>query len=249
MLLCYPAASGCKVFLILSLLSFRQGADNFKHGIAILTAADYFSLGNRTDAYLNIALTIAEFDEYQKPIIRYLSGVKLHHWDSEMRSLTSQSLARIAKLNPQFCAKEILPMLLGQSFHDDLVQRHGSLLGAAEMILALGELDLIDDKDIFGEGIKSTIVELVPSIEKARLYRGRGGEIMRSASCRMIECISLAKLSMTVKQQVSNSLVHFGFITASHTFFIKPPRFVYWIQLTPAYHTQTKRFSEQLPRL
>jgi hypothetical protein len=172
-----------------------------------LTAADYFSLGNRTDAYLNIALVIAKFNEYQQQIIHHLASVKLHHWDSEIRTLTSQSLARVSKLNPLYSSKEVLPRLLEQSFHDDLVVRHGSLLGAAEMVLALGEMDLMHDSSAMSDDKKSSIVELVPSIEKARLYRGRGGEIMRSASCRMIECISLANAPMTVKQQVSISFL------------------------------------------
>lgn len=181
----------------------RQGADNFKHGIAILTAADYFSLGNRIDAYLNIALMIAKFDEYQKPIIHHLSNVKLHHWDIDIRTLASQSLARASKLDPLYCANEILPKLLRLCFNDDLVVRHGSLLGAAEMVLALGELNLAQDDSTLSEDMKSSIAELIPSIEKARLYRGRGGEIMRYAACRMIECISLASVPLTVKQQVS----------------------------------------------
>ena len=148
-----------------------------------MTAADYFSLGNRTYAYLNIALVIAKFDEYQKPIIHHLLAVKLHHWDSDIRTLASQSLAQVSKLNPMYCAKEILPKLLEQSFNDDLVVRHGSLLGAAEMVLALGELNLVKDIKALNDDMKSSIVELIPSIEKAHLYRGRGGEVMRFASC------------------------------------------------------------------
>ena len=169
-----------------------------------MTAADYFSLGNRTDAYMKIALVIAKFDEYQKPIINHLSGLKLHHWDSEIRIVASQSLARVSQLNPFYCVNQILPTLLEKSFNDDLVVRHGSLLGAAEIFLSLGELNLVEDSNIVDDDMKVSIIELVPSIEKARLYRGRGGEIMRSASCRMIECISLTKVPMTVKQQVSN---------------------------------------------
>ena len=38
----------------------RQGHDNFEHGIEILTLADYFSLGNRADAYLEVAPAIAK---------------------------------------------------------------------------------------------------------------------------------------------------------------------------------------------
>lgn len=201
--------------LTIKLSPSRQGADNFKHGIAILTAADYFSLGNRTDAFLNIAIAIAKFNEYQKPIIHHLSDVKLQHWDNEIRSLASQSLARVSKLNHQYCVNEILPKLLEESFNEDLVVRHGSLLGAAEMILAFGDLDLVQGSDTLDGNIKSKVVELVPSIEKARLYRGRGGEIMRAASCRMIECISLANVQMTVRQQVRNR------ITFLHMFLTK----------------------------
>ena len=180
----------------------RQGADNFPHGIAILTTADYYSLGNRNEAFTTLALDIARFEEYQTPIIRHLSQVKLIHWDVEVRSLASKSLSRITKLNPQYVATSILPKLLDQCFHDDLVVRHGSLLGVAEIVLAFGEAHLVRQGNVLNDDAKSQIAELVPSIEKARLYRGRGGEIMRSAACRMIECVSFANLPLTVKQQV-----------------------------------------------
>ena len=180
----------------------RQGADNFPHGIAILTTADYYSLGNRNEAFTTLALDIARFEEYQTPIIRHLSQVKLIHWDAEIRSLASKSLARITKLNPHYVATSILPKLLDQCFHDDLVVRHGSLLGVAEIVLAFGEANLVRQGNVLNDDAKSQIAELVPSIEKARLYRGRGGEIMRAAACRMIECVSFANLSLTVKQQV-----------------------------------------------
>lgn len=106
-------------------------------------------------------------------------------------------------MNAPYCSEDVLPKLLKQCFSDDLAVRHGSLLGAAEMILAFGNLGLVKDENTFDADMKSTIVEMVPSIEKARLYRGRGGEIMRSAACRMIECISSTKILMSVRQQVS----------------------------------------------
>uniref|UniRef100_A0A2N9FXF6 Tubulin-folding cofactor D C-terminal domain-containing protein n=1 Tax=Fagus sylvatica TaxID=28930 RepID=A0A2N9FXF6_FAGSY len=43
------------------------------------------------------------------------------------------------------------------------------------------------------------VAGVVPAIEKARLYRGKGGEIMRSAVSRFIECISLSHLSLSEK--------------------------------------------------
>lgn len=202
----------------------RQGADNFKHGISVLTTADYYSLGNRSDSFLDLAVDIAKFDEYQTPIIRQLADVKLLHWDIEIRSLASKSLSRVSMIYcHNYIATNVLPKLLHQCFHDDLVVRHGSLLGVAEIVLAFG--NLAQQSEVLGDEEKSVIAELVPSIEKRRLYRGRGGEIMRSAACRMIECISNANISMTVKQQVcvekENSLVNL-FILPSHTLLCIP---------------------------
>jgi len=89
--------------------------------------------------------------------------------------------------------------------NEDLHVRHGAVLGLAEVMMALGEMDnsFAERFHEFDKDILESVVELVAGIEKARLYRGRGGEIMRSAVCRLIECISQAKVPLSVKQQVS----------------------------------------------
>nr|GFA44929.1 tubulin-folding cofactor D [Tanacetum cinerariifolium] len=43
------------------------------------------------------------------------------------------------------------------------------------------------------------VAGVVPAIEKARLYRGKGGEIMRAAVSRFIECISTVNITLTEK--------------------------------------------------
>lgn len=51
---------------------------------------------------------------------------------------------------------------------------------------------------LFSSSDKQKLVAgVVPAIEKARLYRGKGGEIMRSAVSRYIECISLSRLALS----------------------------------------------------
>ena len=58
----------------------RQGGPacvNVPHGIDIINIADYFSIGNRRESYLNIASTIARFEEYQIVIINYLVDFKV----------------------------------------------------------------------------------------------------------------------------------------------------------------------------
>lgn len=79
------------------------------------------------------------------------------------------------------------------------------MLGLAEIICAIGKVKQIHGGsfDVFvSSDVLSCTAELVPTIEKKRLYRGRGGEQMRAAVCRLIECISLAQIPLTVPQQV-----------------------------------------------
>ena len=182
----------------------RQGADNFKHGIEILTAADYFTLGNRKDAFTTVAFYVAGFEEYRRSIINHLYQDKLFHWDEEIRKLVSLSLQGLTKLDPVYFSETVLPYLLGYSTHENLFVRHGAVIGAAEVVLALGDLvrDGTDESLGISGGVLASLSNLVSVIEKARLYRGRGGEIMRSAVSRFVECMARSKVPLTVKQQI-----------------------------------------------
>jgi len=51
--------------------------------------------------------------------------------------------------------------------------------------------------------MQKALAGIVPAIEKARLYRGKGGEIMRSAVSRFISCISVAGISLNDKTKKS----------------------------------------------
>jgi hypothetical protein len=46
-----------------------------------------------------------------------------------------------------------------------------------------------DGMGLLNDGLRSAIIEIVPTIEKNRLYRGRGGEVMRGAACTLLEAI------------------------------------------------------------
>lgn len=178
----------------------RQGADNFLNGIAILTAADYFTLGNRVDAYTSVAFKIAEFDTYRRPIIDHLFEEKLFHWDIDIRILSSKSLQQLTPLEPIYFVETVLPYLVECATNDNLCVRHGAVHGIAEITMALSE---IEHSHIFYDScVVESITGLVFDIEKKRLYRGRGGEIMRSAVSLLIQRISQAKLQLSVKQQL-----------------------------------------------
>ena len=182
----------------------RQGHQNFPHGIDILTAADYFTLGNRTNAYTSICTYVCGFEIYQFPLMNHLWKTKLNHWDVNIRRLAAKALnklcasyANVAKYAIDVVIPELLPLITSQ----DLSTRHGAILGLAEILLGISEgmYESIEKEKIIHyfsqqEDLKTQYVDIIIIVEKARLYRGRGGHLVRSGICRLIECISLSNL-------------------------------------------------------
>nr|XP_055178134.1 tubulin-specific chaperone D isoform X1 [Nyctereutes procyonoides] len=71
----------------------RQGT--FPHGIDILTAADYFAVGNRANCFLVISMFIAGFPEYTQPMIDHLVAMKINHWDGGRSTLRLSSACEL----------------------------------------------------------------------------------------------------------------------------------------------------------
>ena len=122
----------------------------------------------------------------------------------------------MTSLDPDHMKKVVVPRLVQKCVSENLCVRHGAVLGLAEVILALGGTEKVATGmfNELDEATLASVVELVGRIEKARLYRGRGGEIMRSAVCRLIECMSQTRLPLTVKQQVHGTGNHNVCLTA-----------------------------------
>ncbi|NXY54620.1 TBCD protein, partial [Callaeas wilsoni] len=112
----------------------------FPHGIDILTAADYFAVGNRVNCYLTISVYIAGFPEYTQPMIDHLVNMKINHWDSVIRELATKALHNITPRAPEYMANVVLPRLLPLSVGSDLHTRHGAILACAEITHALCKL-------------------------------------------------------------------------------------------------------------
>lgn len=70
---------------------------NFPHGIDILTAADFYMVGQRKNSYLIISDYVAQFTEYTVPMIDHLVQRKTNHWDRNIRELTSKALYTLTK--------------------------------------------------------------------------------------------------------------------------------------------------------
>uniref|UniRef100_A0A8B9FS32 Tubulin-specific chaperone D n=1 Tax=Amazona collaria TaxID=241587 RepID=A0A8B9FS32_9PSIT len=142
----------------------RQGT--FPHGIDILTAADYFAVGNRVNCYLTISVYIAGFPQYTQPMIDHLVNMKINHWDSVIRELSTKALHNLTPRASEYMANVVLPRLLPLSVGTDLHTRHGAILACAEITHALSITHYFDEKSL--EGLKQiheelrTYEELIP---------------------------------------------------------------------------------------
>lgn len=170
----------------------RQG--NYPHGIDIVNTADYFSLSSRVNSYLHVAVYIAQYEGYLYPFAEELLHNKIGHWDKGLRELAGEALSALVKYDPEYFASFVLEKLIPSTLSSDLCMRHGATLATAEIVLALHRFDyaLATEK-------QKQVAGVIPAIEKARLYRGKGGEIMRSAVSRFIECISSSHLLLPEK--------------------------------------------------
>uniref|UniRef100_A0AAQ5ZVQ5 Tubulin-specific chaperone D n=1 Tax=Amphiprion ocellaris TaxID=80972 RepID=A0AAQ5ZVQ5_AMPOC len=118
----------------------RQGT--FPYGIEILTAADYYAVGNLNNCYLNISVYIAGFPEYTKSMIDHLVAMKINHWDGVIRELATKALHNLTPQAPDYMASTVLPQLLTVAVGMDLHSRHGAILACGEVTHALYKVGL-----------------------------------------------------------------------------------------------------------
>ncbi|XVF87970.1 hypothetical protein PTKIN_Ptkin19aG0011000 [Pterospermum kingtungense] len=137
---------------------------------------------------------------YLHPFVDELLHNKICHWDKGLRELAAEALAALVRYDFAYFAEFVLEKLIPFTLSSDLCTRHGATLAVGEVVLALHQCgyDLPSDK-------QKKISGIIPAIEKARLSRGKGGEIMRAAVSRFIECISLSQLPLPEK--IKRSLI------------------------------------------
>ena len=200
---------------------------NFPYGIEISTMTDFYSVGLRTNTYLNISDFIAQFEEYRKPLIDHLVERKVNHWDSAIRELTAKALHKLCFRSPQYMSEVVLAQLFAKTASIDVNMRHGAVLALGEITNALLQLqqnnkeaaktkfltaEIIEELnmlmgtflqgDLFrGKDFVQGIVERVPYyyIDLYVLVLGMSGEIMKQCCTDFIRNCSLAKLPATAQ--------------------------------------------------
>ncbi|KAJ8384713.1 hypothetical protein AAFF_G00199190 [Aldrovandia affinis] len=173
----------------------RQGT--FPHGIDILTAADYFAVGNLNNCYLTISIYIASFPEYTRPLIDHLVTRKVNHWHGAIRELATQALHNLTPKAPDYMAKTVLPQLLPMATGLDMHGRHGAILACAEITHALSKLTAETNRpvtDVLSPASVEGLKVIHQKLFDRQQYRGFGGELMRPAVCALIEKLSLSQM-------------------------------------------------------
>ncbi|KAF7732752.1 hypothetical protein EC973_000024 [Apophysomyces ossiformis] len=190
----------------------RQGI--FPCGIDIIQTADYFSVGNRNNAFLHVAVEIAKFEDYRYHLIQHLVTVTSKHWDKAMRTLASKALYRLVALDPIYFIDRVLPDLIPCATSTDLLVSHGAMLAIGETCLGLWECRKENHKlDTYWQSKQDVINSIrciVPGLPPRSLSTF-GSEHIREAACHMIECFAHVQLPagdalLSWKEVVNSSL-------------------------------------------
>jgi len=217
----------------------RQGY--FPNGIEIITEADYFTLGNRTNCFLNIATFVAQFPDYTRAILDYLCGNRLKHMEESIRILSAESLGLLVPFDPNYFINKLIPELTTECFSNNLFTRQGAILGLGYVSVGVKgkwdfeikskrirlkvlegmnavETKVLEDSEYrkafeknfnkikFIDNIKmindntlflNKILSVPRTLETKKLYRGKGGEIMRMSVNYLIRLVCEADLNMS----------------------------------------------------
>eukprot|EP00048_Salpingoeca_helianthica_P006781 m.102538 g.102538 ORF g.102538 m.102538 type:complete len:1182 (+) comp14122_c1_seq1:62-3607(+) len=157
----------------------RQGT--LPHGIELITAADYFSVGNRTAAYLEIAPSLAGRPEYGPGLVRHLAAHKIAHWDRDVRLLAAQALGRLCATNCDLVISTTREQLLPDMLAADLNRRHGALLAVGQIALGLASAGTPTRLAELVGPDATAIVNVAENLTKAGAFRGLGGDVTRTA--------------------------------------------------------------------
>jgi len=138
----------------------RQGF--FPNGIEIITEADYFTLGNRTNCFLNISTFVAQFPDYTRAILDYLCENRLKHVEENIRILSAEVLGLLVPFDPKYFIEKLIPELYTECFSNSLFTRQGAILGLGYVLVGLkGKWDF----EIKSKRIRVKVLEGMNAVE------------------------------------------------------------------------------------
>ncbi|RHZ45413.1 hypothetical protein Glove_680g46 [Diversispora epigaea] len=169
----------------------------FPHGIDIITTADYFTVGNRVNAFLEISVKIAIFEEYKHHMIDHLRTITISNWDKRMRELGAKALHNLTRLDLDYMINIVLPYLIPLATSPDMDTRHGALLAIGEICLSWSLIKGNDKSWIEEhEPLITRISDIIESLPDT-LFTDFGSEVTVKAAVSHIACLAKANWPVT----------------------------------------------------
>ena len=166
----------------------RCGTVRFACGLELIQILDFWTVANRDACYLEHSLKVVELlPHLADACISHLTE-KLGHVDPDIRRLAARALALLIKTDyPNYFEK-----LTAVAFSVDAAvnTREGVLRFLADAVLIWPN---------FSDDLQAQLRNIVPRLEKERLYRGRGGEMVRLAACTFLTVVSAQKEKIIFK--------------------------------------------------
>ncbi|KYQ91012.1 tubulin folding cofactor D [Tieghemostelium lacteum] len=180
---------------------------NIPNGIDIVTIADFFSVGNKRNSFVNLCNDICQFEHYYPTMIDHLLRFKVVHWDQEIRELASKSMKILTNHYPELIINHHLNGLIQQAANSDLIPiRHGSLLAIIEILHSIYEssqrtkyLEMVSDQQ------RSQILSIICASKNETFYKTKGSVIIRIEICKLIQIILLLDFNISNDLQSPNN--------------------------------------------
>ncbi|GIX61184.1 beta-tubulin cofactor D [Babesia caballi] len=168
---------------------------NVAHGLDLIVMADYYTVSNRRNAFVNVSYEVSKLGFYTLSMIDNVMKTKLHHPDLTTRQYAAVALGRMALAlvdspNSQLVTRngrpvylEIVEHCLATVASTTLGMMHGSLCALTQVLAGL-----LQHGDLIADQFPS--ISQVPVLfERKRLFRLKGGIIIRQSVCSLIKYI------------------------------------------------------------
>jgi hypothetical protein len=148
------------------------------------------SIGNNELLLIYLSIEVAQFPEYIHPMVDHLIALKCNHYDLLVRELTSQALAKLAKLDPDYVRTMVMEKVLPVATDQHVQTAQGAVLTIANTIVALTEIGKFDISPNNFRDIRNIAKTLLENQFRKTVY---GYIPLREAACHFIMCCSKAK--------------------------------------------------------
>ena len=128
-------------------------------------------------------------------LLHHLQSIKLRHWDVEVRMLAAKSISKLLQLDVSQCGR-LFSDLLADSSSPQLHIRHGSVLALSECLKVLSTMEGGVMQQHLSAKLTTEVSLVVGGLDKNRLFRGRGSELLRQAAGDLIGSIASGNISV-----------------------------------------------------